>query len=400
MEVINLSNGLKVLLDYRGSYPVIAGSLFFPAGSSLDDPEGITLLTLRTAFKGSLKYSPHLFAHLQESLGSPFVPDVSSDYSMIKFQLVCRGKEEYFKLLFDTLVEPGFRPESFQVEKFSLIASIKSKRESSFALAYEEVMRETYQGHPYSKLPYGTLKGVSAIELEDAKSWFSRNFIPRGSILSLSGNLKGIEKIIDGFNQIETVPRGAELPSSFIGQSREKVVKREGSQQTFILVALNAPSVYDRDYPTFKLLNALLGEGIGSLLFQELREKRGYAYSTGSLFPTRKGSGRLMAYIGTSPQKEEEVKEELSKLLFALPDLITPERVKRAKEYFRGTYLMDHELRSKKAWYYGFWEVLGKGWSYDEEFIERVLSTTDCQLQEAAFKLSQSPKFTVVVKDG
>jgi len=399
MEILTLDNGLKVLLNHQGGYPVIAGSFFFPLGSSADSREGITLLTLRTAFKGSLKYPPEEFSRMQESSGSPFVPDVSCDYSLVKFQLVSERSEDYFKLLLDTLTGPGFREGSFQVERASLLASIRSKKESSFALAYEEVMRKTYPGHPYSKLPYGTIKSVSSLELEDLKSWFSDNFLPVGSVLSLCGHLEGIERVVEEFGRLKTVPAVTELPPCPITRTDEVVVRREGSEQSFILVALNASSVYEKSYPACKLLNTLLGEGIGSVLFQELREKRGYAYSTGSLFPTRKSSGRILAYIGTSPQKEGDVKRELHKILKNLPDFITPERVKRAKEYFRGSYLLDHELRSKRAWYCGFWEALGKGWSYDEEFVEKVLSTTRGELLEVAMELCESPRFTVVVRD-
>ena len=400
MEILELRNGLKVLLKYEGSYPIVAGSLFFPLGSSADSPEGITLLTLRTAFKGSLKYSPEEFFRLQESSGSPFVPDVSCDYSLVKFQFVSQKGKEYLKLLLDVLTEPGFREDSFQVEKASLLASIRSKKESSFALAYEELMRRTYPNHPYSKLPYGTIESVSSLEVDSVKSWFFGNFPPKGTVLSLCGRIEGLEEAVKEFEELNSVPVKAELPPCSITCSDEAVVKREGSEQSFILVGLNAPSVFDRDYPAYKLLNTLLGEGIGSVLFQELREKRGYAYSTGSLFPSRRGSGRLLAYIGTSPEKEGEVKRELHKILKNLPDFVTPERVKRAKEYFRGTYLLDHELRSKRAWYCGFWEVLGKGWSYDGKFVEEVLSTTRNELLKAAESLSQSPEFTVVVKDG
>ena len=400
MEVIKLKNGLKVLIKHEEGYPVIAGSLFFPLGCSKDRVGGITLLTLRTAFKGSLNYSPLEFSRIQESTGSPFVPDVSCDYSLVKFQLVSEGRERYFKLLAETLEKPGFREESFQVEKSSLIASIRSKRESSFALAYEEVMKRTYSGHPYSKLPYGTVESVSSLGLDDLKVWFSENFIPEGSILSLCGELKGIEKVLVEFEDFETKPIKLNYFDCQMAESSESVIKREGSQQSFILVALNAPSVEGEDYPTYKLLNTILGEGIGSLLFQELREKRGYAYSTGSLFLTRKSSGRLLVYIGTSPDKEEEVKRELHFLLDNLPEFITDERIRRAKEYFKGSYLLDHELRSKRAWYNGFWEVLGKGYGYDREFVERVLSADREELLRAASELSKSPRFTVVVKDG
>jgi len=398
-EQLELKNGIKLFLKPQREWPVVAGSLFFPVGCAEDETEGITLLTLRTAFKGSLRRSPEEFAKLQEGMGSPFVPDISCDYSFVKFQAVSESFMDYLSLLKEVIESPNFREESFQVEKASLLASIRSKKESPFALAYEEVMRVSYAGTPYSKLPYGTLESVGSLELSHLEGWFSEKFIPRGSILSLCGDLKNLDEVAELFEEIETREVSKTSFTSEIKKSSERAIKREGSEQSFVMVALNAPSVKESPYPAYKLLNALLGEGIGSLLFQELREKRGYAYSTGSIFPSRLNSARLLAYIGTSPHKEEEVKGELFKILKNLPDFITPERVKRAKEYFRGTYLLDHELRAKKAWYYGFWEALGKGYSYDGLFVEEVLSVEREELLKVAQELSNSPSLTVVVKD-
>jgi len=399
MEAVKLKNGIKLLLKPQREWPVVAGSFFFPVGCAHDSVEGITLLTLRTAFKGSLRRSPKEFAELQERMGSPFVPDISCDYSFVKFQAVSSKFPDYLSLLKEVIESPNFREESFQVEKASLLASIRSKKESPFALAYEEIMKTSYSGTPYSKLPYGSLESVNSLELNAVKDWFNKNFLPKGSVLSLCGDLRGLDRVAELLSALKTVESPAFEFNCPIGKDEERVIKREGSEQSFIMVALNAPSVREDSYPAYKLLNTLLGEGIGSLLFQELREKRGYAYSTGSIFPSRLNTARLLAYIGTSPHKEEEVKGELLSLLKELPEFITPQRVKRAKEYFRGTYLLDHELRAKKAWYYGFWQILKKGWSYDGEFIEEVLSTEVDEVRRVAEELSASPKLVVVVKD-
>lgn len=400
MEVVALENGIKLLLKPQREWPIVAGSFFFPVGCAHDKVEGETLLTLRTAFKGSLRRSPEEFARLQERMGSPFVPDISCDYSLVKFQAVSDSFKDYLALLKEVVESPNFTKESFLVEKASIVASIRSKRESPFALAYEEAMRIGYRATPYSKLPYGTVESVNSLELSHLEGWFSEVFIPEGSTLSLCGDLESLEEAARLLSSIKTKKVSKISFDSKLERDLERNIKREGSEQTFIMVALNAPSVKESSYPAYKLLNTILGEGIGSILFQELREKRGYAYSTGSLFPTRLNSGRLLAYIGTSPQKEEEVRRELQKILKNLPDFITPERIKRAKEYFRGTYLLDHELRAKKAWYYGFWEILGKGHSYDEAFIDRLLSIQKEDLLKAAEELSNSPTLTVVVKDG
>jgi len=399
MEVVSLDNGLKVLIKEEEGFPIVAGTFFFPSGSSFDVKEGITLLTLRTAFKGSLKRSEEEFASILERLGSPFSVEVSPDFSLLNFQLISDYSKEYFNLLREVFENPFFKEGSFKVERDFLKASVRSRKENPFLLAYEAVMKETYKGTPYSKAPYGTVNSLSSITLNESLVWYSSKFLPKGTVLSLCGDVKCIDDFLSWLSSLELKEiEPLEFEAPF--KEGEKVIKREGSSQVSILLALRAPSVKSPSFTVYKLLNTLLGEGIGSLLFQEMREKRGYAYSTGSLYSTYLNESRLLVYIETSPEKEALVREDLFSLISELPNFITLERVKRAKEYLRGVYLLDHELRSKRAWYYGFWEFMGKGISYDNGFIEEVMTVSVDELKTAACEVSKSPKFLVVVKDG
>lgn len=399
VEVLELSNGLKVLLKEEKGFEILAGTLFMPGGSSLDRVEGITLLTLRTAFKRSLKRPAEDFYSFQEQMGTPFSPEVSVDYSQLRFQSVSRFSEDYVSLLTETILNPGFLEESFSVEKSSLLASIVAKRENSFTLAYETLMKMTYRGVPYSKMPYGSEKSVSSLTVDSCSDWFKTVFIPEGSTVSLCGDLENIDAVLKELEDISLKPVKIEEFDCPITESKTESVHRKGSAQSFILVALNAPSVLDPKYPVYKLLNTVLGEGIGSLLFQELREKRGFAYSTGSLYSSRRNTGRLLVYIGTSPEKEAAVREELRRIISRIPSLLTEDLVERGKRYFRGTYLLDHETRGKKAWYLGFWEVLGRGYGYDKNFFMEIENVKLEDILEVAERVSSEPFHEVVVKD-
>ena len=399
VEEVSLSNGLKVLLKEEKGFEILSGTLFMPGGSSVDPVEGITLLTLRTAFKRSLKRPAGEFYSLQEQMGTPFSPEVSVDYSQLRFQSVSRFSADYISLLVETILNPGFLEESFEIEKASLLASIRAKRESSFTLAYETMMRLTYGGVPYSKMPYGREESISSLTVEGCSDWFESAFIPEGSLVSFCGDLRGIDSILKELEVIALKPLETKRFECPIMEFRTEFVHRKGSAQSFILIALNAPPVRDSKYPVYKLLNTVLGEGIGSVLFQELREKRGFAYSTGSLYPSRINSGRLLIYIGTSPEKEEAVREELRSIISNLPDFLTEDLVERGKRYFRGTYLLDHETRGKKAWYFGFWEVLGIGYSYDTRFLQEIENVGIRDILDVAEKVSCEPFHEVVVKD-
>ncbi|SMO56875.1 Predicted Zn-dependent peptidase [Balnearium lithotrophicum] len=401
MEVFQLSNGIRVILKPERELEIVSGNLFFPIGNSFDPKgkEGITLLTLKTAVKRSLKRKPEEFYRIQEEIGAPFVSDVSLDYSLVRFQSTSKDFLNYGELLLETLLNPGFTEESFSVEKEALLASIKSKKESPFTLAYEKMMELTYSQTPYQNLPYGSEGSVSSLDLETCKDWYKGFLIPKGSVLSLCGNLQNMEKFLGDVEKIESYEFKRERFEKRITESKTEFVRREGSAQTFILIALNAPSVKSDFYIKYKLLNTILGEGIGSVLFQELREKEGFAYSTGSLYPSRLNTGRILIYIGTSPDKRETVRKKLRSILRQLPSFINSDSIERAKEYFKGTYLLDHETRSKKSWYLGFWEILEKGYKFDSEFLRKIEEIKLSEIKNVAEIVSAEPIHEVVVGD-
>jgi len=321
MELIKLSNGIKVLLNPVDGFDIVACNVFVPRGSSSDRKPGITTLSFKTAFKRSSLRSPLEFSKLQERFGTPFIPEVSVDYSIVRFQVVPEGVEEFFRLFKEVVENPDFSAESFSVEKESLLAAIRSKIENSFTLAYEKMVKMTYSGTPYENMPYGNEESVSSTTLEEAKDWFGSSLFPKGTVFSICGKLHSLERILPLLEELKTYSGDLERPTVQIGETRKEVVKRKGSAQSFLMVAVEAPAVSEEGYEEFRLLNTLIGEGIGSLLFQELREKRGFAYSTGSFFPSRKSTGRLFFYIGTSPEKEEEVRKALLELKERLPEL-------------------------------------------------------------------------------
>ncbi len=401
MEVFQLSNGVKVVLKTEKEPEIVSGHLFFPIGNSSEPKgkEGVTLLTLKTAVKRSLKRTPDEFYRIQEEIGAPFVSDVSLDYSLIRFQSTSKDFLNYGELLLETLLNPGFTEESFSVEKEALLASIRSKKESPFTLAYEKMMELTYSQTSYQNLPYGSEETVSSLDLKTCKGWYGRFLIPKGSVLSLCGDLQNVEKFLSDVEKVESYEFKREKFEKRITESKTEFVRREGSAQTFILIALNAPSIKSDSYVKYKLLNTILGEGIGSVLFQEFREKRGFAYSTGSIYPSRLNTGRILIYIGTSPDKRNLVRRELRSILKKLPNFINSDSLNRAKEYFKGTYLLDHETRSKKSWYLGFWEILEKGYKFDSEFLRKVKEIKLSEVKNIAEIVSDQPIHEVVVGD-
>jgi len=147
-----------------------------------------------------------------------------------------------------------------------------------------------------------------------------------------------------------------------------------------------------------KVLNGIAGSGFTSRLFQELREKRGLAYAVGSFFPTRVNMGRLIAYIGTAPEKTEESLKGIREVLKGIGKGVTDEELKTAKEKIIGNFLLEHQTRAKQSWYLGWFETIGLGYEMDQKYPEYINKVTKSDITETWKRYIPEGNICVIVR--
>ncbi|OMH40099.1 M16 family metallopeptidase [Desulfurobacterium indicum] len=402
MERFKVSGNVEAIINPVDSLDITSVVIFSENGSVTDGKlAGLTNLSLHVGLKRSLTKTTKEIAFLTEPFGSAIVPDTGKDFSTISFQITSNGFPVFVDILSELIEKPAFLEEDFVIEKETALAAIRARLESAFSFGYEEFNLFTYKNTPYENLPTGTMKTVVPITLKDLKERYEKFFRESRFIISIAGKIpKNVDKILSTL----PITGGESKNLSFktpIEKSENISLCRKGSTQTFIIRGYEAPSVNNwKKYVSYKLLNTVVGDGFNSILFQELREKQGLAYSTGSFFPTLKNPGRFVIYIGTSPEKEEQALKEIDNLIQNLPSLINTQNLERAKNYLKGTYLLDHEKRLRKAWYSGWWAILTGTPEKDSNYIEAIESLTINDVKEAAEELSKKTYHQVIVCDG
>lgn len=164
------------------------------------------------------------------------------------------------------------------------------------------------------------------------------------------------------------------------------------------MVGFPAPCAKDPDQIPLKVLNTLLGGGMSSRLFVTLREKLGLAYEVSSFYPTRLDRSQWVIYLGLPREKLETASRQLDQLLERLADLgPNAKEVTQAKAMIRGSFLMDRQSRRRQAWYAAWWEFLGKGAGYGDEFLAAVDRVTPRELGELLRRMLAQPSVTVRV---
>jgi predicted Zn-dependent peptidase len=373
-----LNNGVVVILKKTERFSpyggIIAINLFIKGGIVDEEISGLTNLTVYLLTKGSKNFSKYEIAETFEEYGGFISTKTSEEYSTISILTKIEGLEKGLKVLKDILFNPLFKKEELEKEKENVIAYLHSEKENPFSFAFNELKKITYTNTPYENRVVGSEESLMKISVENLFKRWEELKEGKRMVISVVGDFEKEEEILKNIeNLFAELPAGKfeKFPSyeKPIKETLCKEIKRKGAQAT-ILCAFNAPKIKSEEFFSMKVLNAILGNGFTSLLFRELREKRGYAYATTSFYPTQINLPRLFTYIGTSPEKHKNALEDMIKVVKEFP--ITERDLELAKRKLIGNYLMAHQTRLKQSWYLGFYETMNLGYQTDIEYTQRI----------------------------
>lgn len=395
---IQLENGLT-LIHLTLPSPLVSVQIFSPA-SPFNEPEakaGLTAFTQGLMMKGTATQSAKQIAQSLERLGISLGPETGEDFIGFGFTCPRESFEEALKILFDILQNPNFPQDEFEKEKKNGLQSLRSKEEHIFTVASEAMSENLYGKFPYHRPVSGYLHTLEKITREDVLERHRQIYPPQKLVMVFVGNtpFENLKKIAEAtWGRIHLLPEEegeAANPAPPVRVSPLTQALEKPFAQAYLMVGYPAPSVMEKEYPAVKMLDAILGGGMNSRLFVSLREKRGLAYEVDSFFPTRRNKSRLVCYMGLDPERLDEALPALLGLLENLPDNPLSEAdLTEKKRYLLGNYLMDHQTASRKAWWLGFWEILGRGFEYDEQYPEDIQKVSPQEVLEMASKIFQN----------
>jgi zinc protease len=246
--------------------------------------------------------------------------------------------------------------------KMQLAAIARMKDDpSDYAMLQSDIL--TFQGTPYAHAPMGELETLKGITPKVLRQWHERflkgpmTWVAVGdmeakALIDLLGSNLPARKAKPSINEPMT-PRHALEPKT--------IRLAQGTQQSNLVLGMEAPAFHSPDYFPFRVLNTLLN-GMGGRLFLELREKRSLAYSVYSAHDAGALGGICQIYIGCDPSKASNAREEMERVLFSLwRGKITPEELERAKTYMIGLFKMGFQSNRSQVLSYARNEMSGRG---------------------------------------
>jgi predicted Zn-dependent peptidase len=221
-------------------------------------------------------------------------------------------------------------------------------------------------------------------------AYYRRYYVPGQLVLAVSGDVKNAEVVarvqqIFGTMAPGQVPMPPVPAPPAMAASREAVVV-PGAQAQIFMGAL-APSLTNPDHAPLKVLTALLGGGMASRFFSELRDQQALAYTTLALYPSRVDTSAFVSILGTAPDNVPKAEPALAQQLERIRNqAATEEEVAVARAYVVGSQAMDRRTNARQAWYLAFYEIAGVGYEFLDRYAEAVRKVSPADVQRVAQK--------------
>ncbi len=392
-----LSNGAVLLYTPNTSNDIIAISIYAKGGQLKEKKSGTANLTAATLLKGTTKYSSLELSQILEDNGIKILPSSSADAFALS---VLTTKDEYDKtleLLEEIVKNPAF--DNFELDKVKSdkLNAIKSSKDNAIQRAIEEYRDLMYKNTPYSISSKVLEKNIPNITQEDIVQYYNTVFDPKDMVISINGNIDK-EKTIQAMNNI--FPAKDETQTSEfdyqhndsritrINEPRTTVQKMPTTETAWIMLGWQTDGVLNKkDFATLQVIDAILGTGMSSRLFKDLREQEGLAYQLGTSFSPNVLRGSFMLYIGTNPQTLEKAKEGLFAEIKRLKtEYVGDKELSDAKEKLLGNYVIGLETNLDKASNIGWYEASTRGYEFKDNYEELINSVTDSDIIEVANK--------------
>lgn len=390
-----LSDGATMLYTPNNVNDIIAISIYAKGGQLAEQKAGTANLTATAMMRGTKNYTSLELSQVLEDNGIKIQPSASADAFVIN---VLTTKDEYDKtleLLNEVVNNATFEDYEIDKVKTEKLNTIKRNKDVPLQRAIEEYRDLIYQNSPYSISSKILEKNIPNITKEDIINYYNSIFAPKNLVISINGNIdknKTIQDLNNIFKPKENTKNfdfaqyNSKIPT--VTTPRQTIQKVPTTETAWILLGWQTNGVLnEKDYATLQVIDSLLGSGMSSRLFKDLREQEGLAYQLGSGYSPNVLRGSFLLYIGTNPQTLDKAKSGLFAEITRLKtEYVGDKELQDAKEKLLGNYVIGLETNLDKASNIGWYEASTRGYEFKDKYEKLINSVTDSDIIEIANK--------------
>ena len=381
ISIDKLKNGIRVITEEIPSIESVSVGIWINAGSRNEKKKenGIAHFLEHMAFKGTEKRSALQIAEEIENVGGFINAYTSREITCYYAKVLKDHLPLAVDILSDIISNSIFNEKEIEIEKGVIIQEIGQMKDTPDDVIFELLQREAYADTQLGRSILGSEENIKSFKRKNFTDFIENNYFSEKIVICAAGNLKHKElyKLADSLKNIKALKQESIVSKVQFKGGEKRVVK--DLEQAHFAVGFEAPSLKSPKLFAGKVFSVIMGGGMSSRLFQEIREKRGLCYSIGTSFDCYSDNGMFLSYAGTSGEKVKELSEVIALEFKNSITSITETEVERAKTQLKSSLLMGLENSTSRS------ERLARGlilWDKIVEVQETISKIDTVKLQD------------------
>lgn len=389
-----LDNGLRVVVENIPTVRSVAMGIWVKTGSRYEDKNnnGISHFIEHMLFKGTEKRSAQEIAESFDSIGGNLNAFTSKEYTCYYAKVLDEHTEVGLDILSDMFFNSKFDEEELNRERNVVIEEIRMYEDTPDDQIHDLIAKSSFERNSLGFPILGTEDVLKNITRDIIKDYMNEMYTIENTVITIAGNVpENIVDIIDQYFGSYNVKGSIKNINSAVFSPHE-ALKTKQTEQAHIAFALPGLSLADENMYSLILLNNIIGGSMSSRLFQEIREKRGLAYSVFSYHSSFQETGLFSIYAGTAPRQIDEVVDIIQNILIEIKDKgITEKEIAKGKEQLKGSLMLSLESTNSRMNRLGKNELLlGQHLSLDE-VVKRINNVDPDSIQAIIDRVFNHP---------
>ena len=395
-----LPNGLVVLTETMSHVRSVSVGVWIRNGSRREvrEENGLAHFMEHMVFKGTERRSAEAIAREMDSVGGMLDAFTSKEQICFNAKVLDEHLPIAFDVIADLVLRPKFDSEDVKKERQVVLEEIKMDLDNPEYLLHEIFTRGFWPEHPLGRPILGTPETVKKFNRDSLRQRFEHWFAPDRLVISAAGNVKH-EQVLDlverefGGLQPAGQPEERDAPST---QAPIHIESKRDLEQVHVCIGVPSVPLADERRFAVAVMNNLLGGGMSSRLFQNIREKQGLAYAVFSELTPYSDAGMMTVYAGTAKETLGQVIDLIIKEFRDIKEtLVTEEELLRAKNHLKGSLMLSLESTSARMSNLARQELYFRRFYSLDEILAGIEAVTREEIQAVAREFFRSEKIAV-----
>jgi predicted Zn-dependent peptidase len=398
-HVTQLSNGLRIACEAQPDALSASYAIAVDVGArheSLSEG-GLSHLLEHMAFKGSSRLNARQIAEAFDLMGGNVNAYTSHEHTVYYAKVLKEYADDALTLLCEIVSDFAFDQQELERERQVILQEIAMHQDTPDDLIFDLFQETAYHNQPLGRSILGAPERVSSFSRHDLIGFTAKHYIPQRMVVVGAGNVDHEKACATAEKFFGAQPRGPEdhkeQPGIYTGG--EKILEKD-LEQVQLVVGYPAAPIHHADYFPLQMFATVLGGGMSSRLFQEIREKRGLAYSVSAFATGYNDTGTLGIYAGTTVEHLDELTGAIKEVVAgALSDISAAELLRAKNQLKAGVVMTRENCGAVSEWIARHLLVYGR-YKTAEEIIGMLDAVTIPDMQRAAAYCLQASTPTLV----